>query len=254
MTHPRIYFPRCLDKNELCRISGEQRHYLKTVLRMKTGETIILFDGRGSEYEGIIRQESEDDLVVEVVSRSAAPGSNSVRITLCQSIPKAAKMDFIIQKGTELGVHRIIPFISGRSVPKISDDKAHLKIERWRKIALEACKQSRRAHLPVIDEISDFNQMIAQISGDSLKIILWEEEESRGLRQALADESGRGAEEIVIAIGPEGGFTREEIAKAAGLGFISAGLGRCILRLETAALAALTIVQYEKGVIGSLNG
>jgi 16S rRNA (uracil1498-N3)-methyltransferase len=161
-------------------------------------------------------------------------------------------MDFIVQKATELGADRIISFRSARSVPRLSQDKARAKISRWRSIAQEASRQCGRADIPEIRGIVSFEEMLACSEGQSLKIIFWEEESKRNIKEILRDEKYAGANDISVVIGPEGGFSREEIERAADKGFISATMGKNILKVETAVLAILSIIQYEKGIFGGL--
>jgi 16S rRNA (uracil1498-N3)-methyltransferase len=182
----------------------------------------------------------------------AAP--EDLSITLAQSLPKSGKMDVIIQKATELGVHRIIPFISHRCVPRLDEEKAWARQGRWQKIAMEAARQCRRAHIPDIAPILSFADMLTQASSDSFRMILWEEEMTADIRSLLTLASGALETGCVVAVGPEGGFTAEEIDQAKGAGFVTASLGRHVLRTETASLAAIAIIHYEIGRFFDLTG
>jgi 16S rRNA (uracil1498-N3)-methyltransferase len=248
---PRIFFPGSVREGELCELGEQTLRYIKSVLRMKKGESLILFDGAGWEYEAAIKTFLDDRVSIEVLKKNRIP-EKAVKISLFQALPKATKMDFIVQKATELGADRIISFQSARTVPRLSQDKARGKISRWRSIAQEASRQCGRADIPEIRGIVSFEEMLACSEGQSLKIILWEEESKRNIKEILRDEKYAGANDISVVIGPEGGFTREEIERAADKGFISATMGKNILKVETAVLAILSIIQYEKGIFGGL--
>jgi 16S rRNA (uracil1498-N3)-methyltransferase len=248
---PRIFFPGSVREGELCELGEQTLRYIKSVLRMKKGESLILFDGAGWEYEAAIKTFLDDRVSIEVLKKNRIP-EKAVKISLFQALPKATKMDFIVQKATELGADRIISFQSARTVPRLSQDKARGKISRWRSIAQEASRQCGRPDIPEIRGIVSFEEMLACSEGQSLKIILWEEESKRNIKEILRDEKYAGANDISVVIGPEGGFTREEIERAADKGFISATMGKNILKVETAVLAILSIIQYEKGIFGGL--
>ncbi|MCX5842855.1 MAG: 16S rRNA (uracil(1498)-N(3))-methyltransferase [Deltaproteobacteria bacterium] len=248
---PRIFFPGSVREGELCDLGEQTLRYIKSVLRMKKGEGLILFDGAGWEYEAAIKTFLDDRVSIEVLKKNRIP-EKAVKISLFQALPKATKMDFIVQKATELGADRIISFQSARTVPRLSQDKARGKISRWRSIAQEASRQCGRADIPEIRGIVSFEEMLACSEGQSLKIILWEEESKRNIKEILRDEKYAGANDISVVIGPEGGFSREEIERAADKGFISATMGKNILKVETAVLAILSIIQYEKGIFGGL--
>jgi 16S rRNA (uracil1498-N3)-methyltransferase len=248
---PRIFFPGSVREGELCELGEQTLRYIKSVLRMKKGESLILFDGAGWEYEAAIKTFLDDRVSIEVLKKNRIP-EKAVKISLFQALPKATKMDFIVQKATELGADRIISFQSARTVPRLSQDKARGKISRWRSIAQEASRQCGRADIPEIRGIVSFEEMLACSEGRSLKIILWEEESKRNIKEILRDEKYAGANDISCVIGPEGGFSREEIERAADKGFISATMGKNILKVETAVLAILSIIQYEKGIFGGL--
>lgn len=251
MTVPRIFFPGSVREGELCELGEQTLRYIKSVLRMKKGESLILFDGAGWEYEAAIKTFLDDRVSIEVLKKNRIP-EKAVKISLFQALPKATKMDFIVQKAAELGADRIISFQSARTVPRLSQDKARGKISRWRSIAQEASRQCGRADIPEIRGIVSFEEMLACSEGQSLKIILWEEESKRNIKEILRDEKYAGANDISVVIGPEGGFSREEIERAADKGFISATMGKNILKVETAVLAILSIIQYEKGIFGGL--
>jgi 16S rRNA (uracil1498-N3)-methyltransferase len=254
LTVPRVYFPRNLEDSDHFELGKENLRYVKSVLRMKKGDRLMLFDGTGRECEAVIRQIATDALVVEVIKRYS-PRDKGLFITLMQSLPKANKMDFIVQKATELGADRIVPFLSSRSIPRLSTEKTRLKIARWQHIAVEAVRQCGRVDIPVIDEILSFEEALLQPEHKTLNIIFWEEETGKGVREVLCDQRYDGVKAISVIVGPEGGFTKEEVSRAVEKGFVSVSLGRQVLKVETAALTILSIIQYEKGMFsGAYDG
>ena len=250
MTAPRIYSPGQKSADGAIELGKEDLHYIKTVLRLKPKDRITVFDGGGCEYETIIDRFTPASVVLTVSAVNHVQ-ELPVRITLAQSLPKERKMDLIVQKATELGVWRIIPFISSRTVPRLTAEKRASRTDRWRKIASEASKQCLRAHVPEIGEIVSYPAMLDQANSQSLNIIFWEEEATRGIKDIFNDASSSKKQDIMVVIGPEGGFSRDEAAMAQEKGFLAAHLGRQILRVETASLAVMAIIQYERGLIGS---
>ncbi len=249
MTVPRIYFPGIMGKGEPFELGGENLRYVKSVLRMKKGDHLIIFDGAGWEYETVIKNFSADGINVEVLGKNRIE-DDAPRITVLQALPKANKMDSIIRKATELGAHRIIPFRSARSVPQLTTDKARVRVSRWRSIATEAARQCGRADIPEVNDMLSFEEMLASAEGGALKIVFWEEESERGIKKLLRDNRYEGEKDITVMIGPEGGLSREEVESAVKRGFISVSLGRNVLKVETAAVTILSIIQYELGIFG----
>jgi 16S rRNA (uracil1498-N3)-methyltransferase len=224
--------------------------YIRNVLRLGKGDSLILFGGRGVEYEAVIRAVTRDAVTADVIGRRSV-GDNGIRITLAQALPKGPKMDFIIQKATELGVSRVLPFDSSRSIPKLTVDKARARTARWQTIALEACRQCGRADIPEIAEIHTFPEVLELPQKDDVKLIFWEEESGLGIKDVLRNGRASGAGDFFIIVGPEGGFSNVEVEAALKKGFLSVSLGRRVLKVETAAVVILAILQYE---MGSLAG
>ena len=222
-------------------ISGEDVRHIGTVLRMTLGEQLVLCDGKGTEYVAAIVQLGRNELLTEIVSESkrAIP---SQRVTLGQGIPKFDKMDLIVQKSVELGVSRILPLVTERTIVKLKDEEK--RITRWQKIAQEAAMQSNRVDVPVIGTIVSFEDFLQTRNSElqTLHLLPWEEA-SEPIKNILHAE--REASDIVILIGPEGGFSAAEAELAKSRGFHLVSLGPNILRTETAALAALSMILYE---------
>ncbi len=250
MTIPRIYNPGDLGKKPSTELGKEYVTYIKDVLRLRKGNELTLFDGTGHEYRTVIRDFTSRTVYLDILGKESIQ-LPATHITIAQSLPKGSKMDFIIQKSTELGTSRIVPFVSSRSIPRLTGVKATSKTERWRKIAVEASRQSGRGDVPEVNEILPFDQMLSIPDAHSLRIILWEAEPELGIKEILTDGKHFEVDNFFIVIGPEGGFSWEEIEKARKLGFTSASLGKLIMRTETVPLAILSILQYEKGVFGA---
>jgi 16S rRNA (uracil1498-N3)-methyltransferase len=246
VTIPRLYLPRPLETGAVCAAAADQVRYLKTVLRMREGDPLLIFNGTGWEYKAVIRRQTADGIELEITGRRALPAAE-IHVTLCQAVPKAEKMDGIIRHATELGAERIVPFLAERSVPRWQSEQLPRKRERWQKIAVEASRQCGRPDIPEIGEIVTFERMLRDVPESGLRLIPWEEETKTGIREILRDPARAGMTEFVLAIGPEGGFSAGEIELARKAGFLSVSLGKRVLRVETASLAVLAIFQYEKG-------
>lgn len=248
MTRPRIYCPQDMAEGVTYALGKDHLRYLRNVLRTTVGDRLLLFDGAGNEYDSVVRRLSDQDVIVEIVRKAIRTYEEASRnVALLQALPKGSKMDLIVQKTTELGVARIMPFISERSVLKLSREKRLAKVARWRKIALEATRQCGRASVPEIGEILSFEEALRSGEGAEGKIIFWEEETGTSCRELLEEGKFRDAKDMAIVIGPEGGFSREEVARARAKGFESASVGTSILKVDTAAIAAVAIIQYERG-------
>ena len=243
----RFYVPNPSIQDELLKIEGEEVKHIRKVLRLKAGDQIIVFDGVGKEYEGTILEEKPSSVLVKIQNIFFLQKDSPVEVTLAQSLLKGEKMDFLIQKATELGVKEIIPFSSSRSVPLLERLRRRQRHRRWERIAVEASKQCGRGVVPKIESVKDFSEILQLASRDRLRLILWEREGVK-LKEVLGkmEEKAR----IFFVVGPEGGFSREEVDEAGKSGFIPVTLGRRILRAETAGLCLLSILQYQRGDIG----
>lgn len=147
MTIPRLYLPHPLETGVVCSAAADQARYLKTVLRMKEGDLLLIFNGTGWEYEAVIRRRTAEGMELEITGRHRLPAAE-IHVTLCQAVPKAEKMDGIIRHATELGTEWIVPFLAERSVPRWRPEQLPRKRERWQKIAVEASRQCGRSDVP----------------------------------------------------------------------------------------------------------
>ncbi len=249
MTTPRLYLPEEMEVGSRLRLGVDNRRYIGNVLRLRVGDRLILFDGRGKECDAVIRELDAVSAAVEILEKRDV-STAGVRVTLAQALPKGSKMDVIVQKTTELGVTRVIPFHSLRSIPRLPAEKSRLKTARWQKIAVEACRQCGRADIPEVTDVLSFEEAVEAGVPGALKLLLWEEERERRAREVLKDENAAQTDDIVVMVGPEGGFAPSEVDRASKLQYLSVGLGRRILKVETASIAILTIIQYERGQLG----
>jgi len=222
-------------------ISGDDVRHIVNVLRMNSGDELVLCDGKGTDYTVKIVGASKNEVRTEIVSQTSRD-INSSRIILGQGLPKSDKMDFIVQKATELGVSQIVPLVMERTIVKIKDEEK--RVSRWQKIAREAAMQSNRADIPEVVGISSFKNFL-RTPHSALRTLLllpWEEG-TESIKNVLRRNPD--AENIVVLIGPEGGISAAEAEAAKGMGFHPVSLGPNILRTETAAIAAIAMIGYE---------
>ena len=232
-------------------ITGTDARHIKKVLRLKQGDIIILFDGTGTEYEARIMSLSANSVNVSIIRSFPSTTESPVQIIVAQAFLKQRKMDNLVRQLTELGITKWVPFISKRSVPRPDNKRLADRTKRWKKISKEALKQCNRSRIMGIGPTVSFEDIFNVSRQSSLKIAFWENE-SKPVNSALA-QSNRHFNNIFIMIGPEGGFTSQEIEKAKACGFITASLGPRILRAETAAIAASVLIQHLFGDMGIKN-
>jgi 16S rRNA (uracil1498-N3)-methyltransferase len=244
----RFFLPQKNIHNNRATISGEELEHLRRVLRLKPGDSLILFDDEGWEHEAVICVLDRGHAEVEITRSDRVERESPLELTLALGLTKGEKMDFVVEKATELGVRAIAPFFSNYTVLKLDDDKIVRRTERWRKIALSAAKQCGRTRIPDILPLSGFRQVIQQPWPNALKLLFWEKESRGTLRQIY--ETHGDVRSIIIVVGAEGGFSVEEADEAITNGFETVRLGQRILRAETAAVAALAIVQSWWGDLG----
>jgi 16S rRNA (uracil1498-N3)-methyltransferase len=226
-------------------LAGQELEHLRRVLRLSTGDVVTLFDDTGWEHEAVIRSLHADRGELEIRHSYDAGRESPLALTLALGLTKGEKMDFVVEKATELGVASILPFTSSFTVPKLDDKKIANRTERWQKIAQSAAKQCGRTQVPEILPLCDFRHMVEGAGASRLKLLFWEKETVRSLRQV--HEANANATAILVAVGPEGGLSSAEAQLAAAQDFHSIHLGRRILRAETAAVTALSLVQFLWG-------
>lgn len=224
-------------------IVGDDVHHISKVLRYKIGDKVICCDNQGKTVIAIINDINFEQITCEILSLIEEDNEPMIDITLAQALPKSDKMDFIIQKGTEIGIRSFIPFTSERTIVQLNDKKEQKRLERWAKIAKEASEQSHRSMVPRILPIVNFGELLNTIDNNIFTIIAFEKEKEITLFETL--EVNKDVEKILLIIGPEGGFTEKEIELAISHGAHSISLGKRILRTETAGLVGAANILYH---------
>jgi len=225
---------------------------LVNVLRLRPGAKILLFDGRGGQWEGEVKSIGRGAVYVALTGeRNYVP--MPLAVNLLQGLPKGQKLDLIIQKAAELGAAQVVVVACERSVVQLDGEKAKGRLARWERIAKEASKQCGRPVPLAVKGVWSLSQALAMVGSGGLSLVPWEEEGVRGLHEALSDQPAP-PRVVNILIGPEGGLTPGEIAQAREAGFLSVSLGPRILRTETAGIAAISMVLYQWGDLGRAPG
>ena len=230
-------------------IEGSELRHIKNVLRLKPGDQIRVFDGEGFEYDASIHRFLADRVEIKIERKFPGAQESPVQITVAQALLKEKKMDRLLRHLCELGVTRWIPFISERSVPKPGEKRSAGRTQRWNKIVKESCKQCRRSKVPEIIQVLTFKDLLDYDQSWGLKIIFYENE-SATLKTLIAPNPPAAPRKILLILGPEGGFSDQEIEAARAAGCVVVGLGCRILRAETAAIAGCTLIQYLFGDMG----
>ena len=226
-------------------IMGNDVNHIKNVLRMQKGEKLIICDGQGTDYYCSIADFSKDEVITEILEMNDTQTELNTKIYLFQGLPKKDKMELIIQKAVELGVHEVIPVSMKRCVAKIEDKKKELKkLERWQTIATSAAKQSGRGMIPKVQGVMSFRDALEKAKELEFTIVPYEQAEGMAESKKLIEKACK-KKSIGIFIGPEGGFDDAEIQKAREAGFSTISLGKRILRTETAGLTILSILMFQ---------
>ncbi len=246
MTSLRRFFLEDItpESKEGC-IKGTELIHLKKVLRLRTGDTISLFNGKGLELSGEIASIDVSSARVAIKGVIDNKNESPLEITLVQGLIKGDKPELIIQKAVELGVRELIFFASARSVPDIGAGKDSARLARWTNVAIAAAKQSKRPLVPDIMLCRNLKTAIESAAQGSLKLLLSNDASTLDLRAFLRKNTGISA--VSAIVGPEGGLIAEEETLAQSLGFVPISLGPRTLRAETAALSIVTLLQYELG-------
>jgi len=242
---PRFFVPADDVAEGKAKLAGSEFRHLMRVLRLREGDALTLFDDRGREHDGVILSLSPRAAVVRITATSVPPRESPLALTLFQGIPKGRKMDLVVEKATELGVRAIVPFASAFAAGAAAIATA--KHERWTRIALAAAKQSGRIAVPTVRQAVTFPEVLAAASADELRLLFFEG--AGGVPLAALPAAAPAG--VAVVVGPEGGFSREEVSAARDAGFTVLGLGPRILRTETAALVAVTLVQARWGDLGA---
>ena len=222
----------------------EDAHHILHVLRKELGDHLTVCDGQGQDYECEIVSTAAGEVTCKVLEKHMAETEPAVKLTLFQGLPKAEKMEWLLQKGVEIGISEFIPVAAERSVVKLDGKKAESKLARWNKIAESAAKQSGRGMIPEVKSVMSVQEAIKTFDKYDLILVLYEEDRGRSLKMILREQHPR-PEKVAIWIGPEGGLELSEVDKLVAAGAVTAGLGPRILRTETAGMTAAALVLYE---------
>jgi len=224
-------------------LDGDEHFHLSRVLRVRPGRKIWLLDEQGVRYRAEVQEVEEERTKVLILEREK-PEEQKIHLTLAQALLKSKKMDLVVQKSTELGVASLIPVQAARSVVRLKEEQK--RVARWKRIASEAAKQSRRSSIPIIFPPQLYLSFLGHF--DAAKKLILSERAGRLLREILVGSSpgtGQGdMPRVIILVGPEGGWTPEEESQARSRGFEPVSLGKQVLRSETAALAALSLIAH----------
>lgn len=237
---PRFHCSLPLFVGTEIRLPGAVAHHARKVLRLEIGDRVTLFDGEGGEYEGAISRYEKEAVIATISNRDPIERESPLNVTLAQAVLNAEKMDSVVQKAVELGVTRIQPLISTRGVVRLDSQRASRRVDHWRNIAIAACEQCGRNRIPEVAPLTAIPDWLARLQrdgADSERLLLSPRAELR-----LCDLS-KPRHEIVVMIGPEGGFSAEEELAAQSVGFKFLALGPRVLRTETAAPAVLAAMQ-----------
>jgi 16S rRNA (uracil1498-N3)-methyltransferase len=239
----RIYVPGPLSAGAEIVLSAQAGEHLTRVLRLPPGAPFTLFNGAGGEFSAALKPSAGKNVAAHVLAQTAVERESPLQITLLQGIARGERMDFIVQKATELGVTRIVPFLAERSVVKLDAKQRVRKQEHWQAIAISACEQCGRNRVPEVGEPAPLGDAVSALAADGLRCLLAADGE-----QSLAAATARAASTaMVLLIGSEGGLADNERLFAQANGFRAFRLGPRIMRTETAGLAALAVLQALAG-------
>jgi 16S rRNA (uracil1498-N3)-methyltransferase len=244
----RFFIPATQIRGDRVTLEGGDHHHLLNVLRKSAGDEIEILNGKGERYIARIMETHSDHTVAAIVRSTAKQTEPRIAIRLVQSLPKADKFEWILQKNTELGVGEFLPVISERSLIKLDGAARIKKRERWVKIIKEAAEQSGRAVIPQLQPVLEWRELPGAFPS-GVVLLPWEGERDRSLKDVLSA-TAEIPRELSVIIGPEGGFARTEVECLRDLGAVTVTLGPRILRTETAGLVATAAILYHYGELG----
>jgi 16S rRNA (uracil1498-N3)-methyltransferase len=236
----RIYVPGELAPGRSCALPAAQAHHALSVLRMKPGDAVTLFNGDGAEYDAVIEAAAKRAVSVTVGERRAVARESGIRIELGQALSSGERMDYTIQKSVELGAAAIQPLVAARSVVRLDPERAAKRVSHWQSVVISACEQCGRNRIPPVAPVTALEAWLAQRGRPDAPVLRVLLSPSGTVRLRDLPVPGGG---IVLLAGPEGGFTPGEEARARASGFTPVRLGPRVLRTETAAVAALAAMQ-----------
>jgi len=226
-------------------IEGTDAHHIRTVLRSKPGDEIFLFDGRGTDYRSRILEVTAHGIYLQILDQFPSAAESPIHITIGQALIRTQKMDRFVRQFTELGGNAFLPFWTKRSTVKPDTDRNQKKRHRWEKIAAESLKQCGRSRVPDIQPVRSFQGMLSSCGNHDLHLIFHNNRDACSL--AYPAENLKSPRRILALVGPEGGFTTEEVNLAKEKGFTVCHMGPRLLKSDTAGVAALTLIQHRFG-------
>ncbi|MGM8226857.1 16S rRNA (uracil(1498)-N(3))-methyltransferase [Cellvibrio sp. ARAG 10.3] len=239
MRIPRIYTSYSLTVGQSLVLEDAAAHYLGKVLRMQPGRELVLFNGQGGEFQAQITDMGKKQVTLAIGEFSATDRESPLQLELAIGISRGERMDWVLQKATELGVTRITPLLTERTEVKLAGERQDKKVQHWQQILISACEQCQRNTLPLLSEPRDLDDWLAQVDAQH-KFVLHHRDSS-----GLPDDTTVAS--VALLIGPEGGLSDHEIERARVKGFAPLTLGPRVLRTETAPIAAISLVQYRWG-------
>ncbi len=243
---PKFFVNKSQINNGAVTLVGDDAHHISRSLRMAVGERISVSDEDGMEYDCVLQAFGDGEVSAKIESSAPSSAESPVRVYLYQALPKGEKLDMIIQKSVECGVFSVTPFESERCVAKSKSDSEARKTERRNKIALEAAKQCGRGIVPCVAQTVEFKKMLEEASKCDAALFCYESGNTLPMGEVLGKiRSEKNVKTLAVIVGSEGGFSPAEAEMASQAGCIQVGLGKRILRAETAAIFALSCVVYE---------
>jgi 16S rRNA (uracil1498-N3)-methyltransferase len=237
----RVHVVGSLSTGQRHTIEGDAANHITRVLRLEPGAPLTVFDGRGGEYSARIETLRKNAVIIEVQERSPSSRESSLSLTLAQGVSRGERMDWVVQKATELGVTAIVPVLTERTMVKLDAKQSERKLTHWQGIAVAACEQSGRDKIPDIVAPLSLHEFLRGIDPQTTRLLL-----SPTGTQRVTDLKAP-ERKVVVLIGPEGGLAESEQRSAIGAGFFAVKMGPRVLRTETAAVAALTLLQHQFG-------
>lgn len=243
MRETRVYVDSPLESGRRIPLDSQTAQHVAKVLRLRDGAGLSVFNGHGGEYRAILRL-SGREVAIEVGEHRNIEREAPIRLVLLQALARGERMDFVIQKATELGVHRIVPVAAARSVVQLDADRSDKRILHWQAVAAAACEQCGRNKLPRIDAPLSFEAALGAVSNIACRVALLPEAAASLASVLVGTDQPK---EIALLVGPEGGLEETEVERALDCGFRAIRLGPRVLRTETAGLAALSALQCLAG-------
>jgi len=240
MRQSRVYTPQILSSAATVELPGSASHYLSRVLRLSVGDRVTLFNGDGSNYPGEISEIQRQSMLVKLFDGQVAGNESPLKITLVQAISRGERMDFSLQKATELGVFCIQPVISSRVEVRLDDKRQAKRLSHWQGVVISACEQSGRATVPEVKTPLSLEQWLAAVD-EYPRLVL---DPAAVIKMSSFSITGNA---VSILVGPEGGFTDEELERVRSVGVTAVSFGPRILRTETAGPAAIAVLQSIAG-------